>query len=167
VGHLALNHGLERPGPLARRAGRAVRARRAGSDDPQSGDGVLLTESTIITEYLDEQGEGRPLFGVEMRVQDDSGAEIAHDGVAFAELQVRGPWVASAYFNRPGDPAFQSDDGGATWSFSYSYTSTLPVTPPGPFNTFPLIVDPVNPNRIVFGGVVLLTAWTGLVNWAA
>jgi fatty-acyl-CoA synthase len=59
-------------------------------------------------EYARKQG--RPLFGVEMRVQGDNGAEIAHDGTAFAELQVRGPWVASAYFNRPGDPAF-TDDG--------------------------------------------------------
>ena len=58
-------------------------------------------------EYARKQG--RPLFGVEMRVQGDNGAEIAHDGVAFAELQVRGPWVASAYFNRPGDPAFTED----------------------------------------------------------
>jgi 3-(methylthio)propionyl---CoA ligase len=53
--------------------------------------------------------QGRPLFGVEMRVLDDQGQEIAHDGVAFAELQVRGPWVTSAYFNRPGDPAFTAD----------------------------------------------------------
>jgi glutathione S-transferase len=28
-----------------------------------TGDGIVLTESTIITEYLDEQGDGRPLFG--------------------------------------------------------------------------------------------------------
>ncbi|MFC7541938.1 AMP-binding protein [Siccirubricoccus deserti] len=35
--------------------------------------------------------------------------EIPHDGVAFGELEVRGPWVASAYFNRPGDPAHTPD----------------------------------------------------------
>ena len=54
--------------------------------------------------------QGRALFGIELRVRDADGREIAHDGVAFGELEVRGPWVAKQYFNRPGDPAF-TDDG--------------------------------------------------------
>lgn len=53
--------------------------------------------------------QGRVLFGMEFRVRDGAGQEIAHDGVAFGELEVRGPWVASAYFNRPGDAAFTED----------------------------------------------------------
>ena len=53
--------------------------------------------------------QGRPLYGVEIRVRDAEGKEIPHDGVAFGELEVRGPWIASAYFNRPGDPAFTPD----------------------------------------------------------
>ncbi|GGC32584.1 long-chain-fatty-acid--CoA ligase [Siccirubricoccus deserti] len=53
--------------------------------------------------------QGRPMFGVEIRVRDGEGKEIPHDGVAFGELEVRGPWVASAYFNRPGDPAHTPD----------------------------------------------------------
>jgi fatty-acyl-CoA synthase len=53
--------------------------------------------------------QGRPLFGVEMRVRDDKGQDIAHDGTAFGELEVRGPWVASAYFNRASDDAFTGD----------------------------------------------------------
>ncbi|WP_149538179.1 long-chain-fatty-acid--CoA ligase [Siccirubricoccus phaeus] len=53
--------------------------------------------------------QGRALFGVEIRVRDGNGQEIPHDGVAFGELEVRGPWVASAYFNRPGDPAHTAD----------------------------------------------------------
>ena len=54
--------------------------------------------------------QGRPQFGVDFRVRDDAGQEIAHDGVAFGELEVRGPWTARAYFNRATDPAF-TDDG--------------------------------------------------------
>ena len=42
--------------------------------------------------------QGRPLFGMEFRVIDDEGKEILHDGVTFANMQVRGPWVASSYF---------------------------------------------------------------------
>ncbi|MEN0076386.1 MAG: long-chain-fatty-acid--CoA ligase [Paracraurococcus sp.] len=53
--------------------------------------------------------QGRPVFGVEFRVRDAEGKEIPHDGTAFGELEVRGPWVAKAYFNRPGDPAHTAD----------------------------------------------------------
>jgi len=49
--------------------------------------------------------QGRPLFGMEFRVVDGSGAEIAHDGVAFGTLQVRGPWVAAGYFGMEDDAA--------------------------------------------------------------
>jgi len=54
--------------------------------------------------------QGRPQFGVDLRVLDGAGQPIADDEVAFGELQVQGHWVASAYFNRPGDEAF-TDDG--------------------------------------------------------
>jgi fatty-acyl-CoA synthase len=36
---------------------------------------------------------------VEIRIVDADGKELPHDGVAFGELQVRGPWIASAYYN--------------------------------------------------------------------
>ncbi len=42
--------------------------------------------------------QGRPLFNVEMRVVDDDGAVVPDDGVSQGELHVRGPWVASAYY---------------------------------------------------------------------
>ncbi len=42
--------------------------------------------------------QGRPPFGVEMRIVDPQGNELPADGVAFGELQVRGPWVVSGYF---------------------------------------------------------------------
>jgi len=53
--------------------------------------------------------QGRPQFGVDLRVLDAAGAAIAEDDVAFGELQVQGHWVASGYFNRPGDDAFTAD----------------------------------------------------------
>ena len=42
--------------------------------------------------------QGRALFGVDLKIVDDAGAELPHDGVAFGELLVRGPWVISAYY---------------------------------------------------------------------
>ena len=41
---------------------------------------------------------GRPIFGVEMKIVDDHGAELPRDGVAYGSLKVRGPWVCSSYF---------------------------------------------------------------------
>jgi len=44
-----------------------------------------------------KQGLASP--GVELRAVDENGSEIPWDGKAFGELQVRGPWVISAYYN--------------------------------------------------------------------
>jgi acyl-CoA synthetase (AMP-forming)/AMP-acid ligase II len=49
--------------------------------------------------------QGRPIFGVELRVVSDEGEELGHDGNSSGHLQVRGPWVASGYFKRDHDEA--------------------------------------------------------------
>ncbi len=43
--------------------------------------------------------QGTPVMGVEIRAKDVMGQEIPWDGKAFGELQVRGPWIASSYYN--------------------------------------------------------------------
>jgi acyl-CoA synthetase (AMP-forming)/AMP-acid ligase II len=45
--------------------------------------------------------QGRPIFGVELRVDDADGKPVARDGKAFGALLVRGPWVAAGYYNTP------------------------------------------------------------------
>ncbi|MFD1340928.1 long-chain fatty acid--CoA ligase [Litorisediminicola beolgyonensis] len=45
--------------------------------------------------------QGRRLFGVELKIVDDSGARLPHDGKAVGELYVRGNTVVSGYFNNP------------------------------------------------------------------
>ena len=42
---------------------------------------------------------GRAVPGVELRIVDDSGAPVAHDGVAVGEIEVRGPWITGSYYN--------------------------------------------------------------------
>lgn len=42
--------------------------------------------------------QGRPPFGIELRIVDQDDAVLPHDGHAFGELQVRGPWVVDGYF---------------------------------------------------------------------
>jgi fatty-acyl-CoA synthase len=42
--------------------------------------------------------QGWAVPGVEMRITGTSGAELPWDGIAFGELQVRGPWVVREYY---------------------------------------------------------------------
>lgn len=54
--------------------------------------------------------QGSPSPCVEMRINDIvDGAELPWDGVAFGELQVRGPWVAAAYHGNVDADRFTSD----------------------------------------------------------
>lgn len=43
--------------------------------------------------------QGRRVFGVDLKIVDDSGAPLPHDGKAVGELFVRGSFVTSGYFN--------------------------------------------------------------------
>ena len=46
--------------------------------------------------------QGRGIFGVEMKIVDEQGAELPWDGKRFGNLMVRGPWIASGYFKGEG-----------------------------------------------------------------
>jgi len=43
--------------------------------------------------------QGRPPFGVQLKIVDDDGRAQPHDGKSMGELLVRGPWIVSGYFN--------------------------------------------------------------------
>jgi fatty-acyl-CoA synthase len=42
--------------------------------------------------------QGRPAFGLEMKIIDDEGNSLPHDGIAFGKLMVRGPRVVERYY---------------------------------------------------------------------
>jgi fatty-acyl-CoA synthase len=42
--------------------------------------------------------QGRPVFGVQLKIVDDAGRVQPHDGKSVGELLVRGPWIVSGYF---------------------------------------------------------------------
>ncbi len=42
--------------------------------------------------------QGRPIFGVELKIVDSDGKALPHDGKAFGDLMVRGPWILEHYF---------------------------------------------------------------------
>ena len=44
------------------------------------------------------QKQGRALFGIEMKIVDEDGLELVHDGVAFGNLMVKGSCVINNYF---------------------------------------------------------------------
>lgn len=44
-----------------------------------------------------KQKQGRPVFGIDITIRDDNGADLPHDGKAFGRLHVRGHWVLQRY----------------------------------------------------------------------
>ncbi len=44
---------------------------------------------------------GIPLAGVDIRIVDEAGTELPWDGTTMGDLQARGPWVVSGYYNDP------------------------------------------------------------------
>ncbi len=54
--------------------------------------------------WQDRAKQGRPLPWVELRLVGDDGGETPWDGESTGEIEVRGPWIASQYFEDP-DPA--------------------------------------------------------------
>jgi fatty-acyl-CoA synthase len=71
----------------------------------------LGTVNTFKSRHLDlpkaerdalQNNQGRPIFGVDMKIVDDEGKELPRDGKAFGDLMVRGPWICSGYFKGEG-----------------------------------------------------------------
>jgi len=68
----------------------------------------LGTMSTLKSRHMEmsaderfkiEIKQGRPPFGVEMKIVDaETGKELPRDGKAFGDLLVRGPWVIDTYY---------------------------------------------------------------------
>jgi fatty-acyl-CoA synthase len=46
--------------------------------------------------------QGRSICGVELKICDDEGRRLPHDGKAFGHLMVRGPWITSGYYKGEG-----------------------------------------------------------------
>jgi fatty-acyl-CoA synthase len=55
--------------------------------------------------------QGLPLPLVELRARDETGKDIPRDGETMAELEVRGPWVAAAYYESPEQADRWTEDG--------------------------------------------------------
>ncbi|MBV2356861.1 long-chain fatty acid--CoA ligase [Streptomyces sp. J2-1] len=54
--------------------------------------------------------QGRFAAGVEARLTGPGGERLPWDGTSAGELEVRGPWIAGAYYNGPDAEPFRPDD---------------------------------------------------------
>ena len=63
---------------------------------PANGEAAMPAEAVALR----RQNQGRGIFGLEMRIADDAGADLPWDGVAFGNLMVRGHWVCERYFGQ-------------------------------------------------------------------
>ncbi len=59
--------------------------------------------------------QGRAVYGVDMKIVDEDGAELPWDGARSGELLVRGPWVVSQYFKGEGGDPLVADAEGHGW----------------------------------------------------
>jgi fatty-acyl-CoA synthase len=71
----------------------------------------LGTLSTLKNKHLSLSDEdklkirmkqGRAIFGLDFKIVDENGQEQAHDGKAYGDLWVKGPWVIKEYFKQEG-----------------------------------------------------------------
>ncbi|MGJ7578757.1 3-(methylthio)propionyl-CoA ligase [Variovorax sp. RHLX14] len=59
--------------------------------------------------------QGRAIFGVDMKIVDGEGAELAWDGKAYGDLMVKGPWIVKAYYKGEGGDPLVPDANGHGW----------------------------------------------------
>lgn len=53
--------------------------------------------------------QGRAVYGVQLRIVDEDGARLPHDGVARGHLKVSGPWIVNRYFKDEGGEILDAD----------------------------------------------------------
>ena len=58
--------------------------------------------------------QGRVIYGVDMRIVNEAGEEQPHDGKAYGDLWVKGPWVLANYYKGEEDPLV-TDKEGVRW----------------------------------------------------
>ncbi|ODT87345.1 long-chain-fatty-acid--CoA ligase [Phenylobacterium sp. SCN 70-31] len=65
---------------------------------PTAGIAALDSEGQLRSKLK----QGRPPVGVEMKLTDDAGGRLPHDGVTFGRLKVKGPFIVGEYFKGDG-----------------------------------------------------------------
>lgn len=69
-----------------------------------------IAEAPREEQYAFRAKQGRPCPFVEIRARNENGL-VPWDGQSMGELEVRGPWIASGYYDRPDAVTSFTDDG--------------------------------------------------------
>ncbi|MEX0960478.1 MAG: AMP-binding protein, partial [Burkholderiales bacterium] len=72
---------------------------------------ALGAEERLALQYK----QGRPIYGVDMKIVDGDGKDLPWDGKAFGDLLVRGPWILNEYFKGEGGNPLRRDEHGEDW----------------------------------------------------
>ena len=83
--------GMTETGPIA-----TVSRPRRGQDD---------TDLAAVLDAKERTGTVTP--GLELRITDEDGTVLPHDGEAVGEIEVRGPWIASGYYRTDAPDRFR------------------------------------------------------------
>jgi 3-(methylthio)propionyl---CoA ligase len=59
--------------------------------------------------------QGRAVYGVDMKIVDESGVELPWDGKSYGDLLVRGPWIIGSYYKGEGGDPLRYDAQGKGW----------------------------------------------------
>jgi 3-(methylthio)propionyl---CoA ligase len=59
--------------------------------------------------------QGRAIFGVDMKIVGEDGRALPHDGKAYGDLLVKGPWIVREYFKGEGGNPLVKDEHGVGW----------------------------------------------------
>jgi len=59
--------------------------------------------------------QGHVIYGIDMKIVDDTGNDLPWDGTTYGNLLVRGPWVIREYFKGEGGDPLQPDANGDGW----------------------------------------------------
>ena len=65
-----------------------------------------MANMSIEERYQLQLKQGRPVFGVEMKIINDEGKAQPHDGTSYGRLLVRGPWIIKQYYKNENMSSF-------------------------------------------------------------
>ena len=69
---------------------------------------LAMANMPLDERYKIQLKQGKPVFGVEMKIVDDEGNPQPHDGISYGRLLVRGPWIINKYYNNEDMSSFEN-----------------------------------------------------------
>ncbi len=70
-----------------------------------------MNEWSEDQKYMQRLKQGIPTAFLEARIMRLDGTQAPHDGTTIGEIELRGPWVSSSYYNLPEEAQKWSPDG--------------------------------------------------------